>query len=73
VYAKKYEDRALAVAALAALSTGDKHFYYGELQVVSDVLDTEFTNAVNDILRGRDFYKTVNYLKMFFNIEEVNK
>lgn len=71
VYAKNYEDRAFAVAALASLGVADKHQYYGELQVVSDVLDTDFIDVVNDILRGRDFYETVNYLKLFFNVEEV--
>lgn len=71
VYAKNYEDRAFAVAALAALGVADKHQYYGELQVVSDALDKDFVDAVNDILRGRDFYKTANYLKVFFNVEEV--
>jgi len=73
VYAKNYEDRAFAVAALAALGVANKHKYYGELQVVSNALNEEFTDAVNDILRFRDFYEIVNYLKMFFNIEEVNK
>ncbi len=71
VYAKNYEDRAFAVAALASLDVADKNFYYGELQVVSDVLDAEFVDAVNEILRGRDFYKTIDYLKGFFNVEEV--
>ena len=71
VYAKNYEDRAFAVAALATLGVADKPQYYGELQVVSEALDDDFVDVVNDILRGRDFYETVNYLKMFFNIEEV--
>lgn len=71
VYCKSYEDRALAVAALAALEVMDKHQYCGELQVISDVLDKDFVDAVNDILRGRDFYETINYLKGFFNVEEV--
>lgn len=71
VYAKNYEDRAFAVAALAMLSVADKHQYYGELQVVSDALDTDFVDAVNDILQGRDFYETINYLKGLFNVEEV--
>lgn len=71
VYAKNYEDRAFAVAALALLGVADKHQYYGELQVVSDTLDNNFVDVVNDILRGRDFYETLNYLKGFFNVEEV--
>lgn len=71
VYAKNYEDRAFAVAALAALGVADKHQYYGELQVVSEALDKDFVDAVNNILRGRDFYETVSYLKGFFNVEEV--
>lgn len=71
VYAKNYEDRAFAVAALATLGVAYKHQYYGELQVVSEALDEDFVDAVNDILRGRDFYETVNYLKVFFNVEEV--
>lgn len=69
VYAKDYEDRAFAVAALALLDTADKHCYYGELQVVSDALDQDFVNVTNDILRGRDFYEAVNYIKRFFNVE----
>nr|DAQ79194.1 MAG TPA: hypothetical protein [Caudoviricetes sp.] len=72
VYAKNYEDRAFAVATLASLGVADKHQYYGELQVVSDVLDTGFIDVVNDILRGRDFYDVINYIKGFFNVEEVN-
>ena len=71
VYAKNYEDRAFAVAALALLGVADKHQYYGELQVASDTLDNNFVDVVNDILRGRDFYETLNYLKGFFNVEEV--
>lgn len=71
VYAKNYEDRAFAIAALALLGVADKHQYYGELQVVSDTLDNDFVDVVNDILRGRDFYETLNYLKGFFNVEEV--
>lgn len=71
VYCKNYEDRAFAVAALALLGVADKHQYYGELQVVSDTLDINFVDVVNDILRGRDFYETLNYLKGFFNVEEV--
>lgn len=71
VYAKNYEDRAFAVAALATLGVADKPQYYGELQVVSEALDKDFVGAVNNILRGRDFYETVNYLKVFFNVEEV--
>lgn len=71
VYAKNYEDRAFAVASLAALGVADKHQYYGELQVVSEALDKDFVDAVNNILRGRDFYETVSYLKVFFNVEEV--
>lgn len=71
VYAKNYEDRTFAVASLALLGVADKHQYYGELKVVSDALDTNFVDAVNDILRGRDFYETINYLKGFFNVEEV--
>lgn len=71
VYSKNYEDRALSVAALATLGVADKHQYYGELQVVSDALDKDFVNAVNDILRGRDFYETLSYLKGVFNVEEV--
>lgn len=72
VYAKNYEDRAFAVAALAALGVADKHQYYGELQVVSDALDEEFVGQVNSYLRGRDFYEVLNYLKGLFKIEEVN-
>lgn len=71
VYAKNYEDRAFSVAALAILSVADKHQYYGELQVVSDALDKDFVDAVNDILQGRDFYELINYLEGFFNVEEV--
>lgn len=71
VYAKNYEDRAFAVAALATLGVADKPQYYGELQVVSEALGKDFVDAVNNILRGRDFYETVNYLKVFFNVEEV--
>lgn len=71
VYAKNYEDRAFAVAALATLGVADKPQYYGELQVVSEALDKDFVDAVNNILQGRDFYETVNYLKGFFNVEEV--
>lgn len=73
VYAKNYEDRAFAVAALALLGVADKHQYYGELQVVSGTLDNNFVDVVNDILRGRDFYDVMNYLKGFFSIEEVKK
>lgn len=73
VYAKNYEDRAFAVAALATLGVADKHQYYGELQVVSDALDEEFVDAVNGILQGRDFYDVINYIKGFFSIEEVKK
>lgn len=71
VYGMNYEDRALAVAALATFSVADKHQYYGELQIVSDVLEPDFVEAVNDILRGLDYYELVNYLKGFFNVEEV--
>ena len=71
VYRKEYEDRAFAVAALATLGVADKHQYYGELQVVSGALDKDFVDVVNDILRGRDFYEVINYLKVFFNVEEV--
>lgn len=71
VYAKIYEDRAFAVAALAMLEVSDKHQYYGELQVVSDALDAGFVDVMNDILRLRDFYELINYLKGFFNMEEV--
>lgn len=73
VYAKNYEDRAFAIAALALLGVADKHQYYGELQVVSDTLDKDFVDEVNGILRGRDFYETLNYLKGFFDVEEVKK
>lgn len=73
VYAKNYEDRAFAVAALAVLEVADKHQYYGELQVVSDALDKDFVDAVNGILQGRDFYDVINYIKGFFSIEEVKK
>ncbi len=48
-----------------------KHQYLGELQVVSDVLDKDFVDEVNCILRGRDVYETINYLKKFFNVEEM--
>lgn len=71
VYVKKYEDRAFAVAALVALGVADKHQYYGELQVVSDALDKDFIDVVNDILRGRDFYEVLSYLKGLFKIEKV--
>jgi len=71
VYRMSYEDRALAVAALATFSVADKHQYYGELQIVSDVLEPDFVEAVNDILRGLDYYELINYLKGFFNVEEV--
>lgn len=64
--------RALAVAALATFSVADKHQYYGELQIVSDVLDMGFIDAVNDILRGRDYYELANYLNGFFNVEKVS-
>lgn len=73
IYAKSYEDRALAVAALAALREADKHQYYGRLQVVSDVLDVRFVDAVNDILQGRDYYELVGYLRRLFNVEEVRR
>lgn len=71
VYAKNYEDRAFAVAALAMLGVADKHQYYGELEVVSDALDKDFVDEVNGILRRRDFYATINYLKGLFNVGEV--
>mgnify|MGYP007018406479 CR=1 FL=1 len=71
IYCKNYEDRALAVAALATLGEMAKHSYCGELQVVSDVLDKDFVDEVNGILRGRDFYETLTYLKGVFNVEEV--
>lgn len=71
VYAKNYEDRAFAVAALALLGEAGKHQYYGRLQVVSDALDEEFVGQVNSYLRGRDFYEVLNYLKGLFKIEEV--
>lgn len=73
IYAKSYEDRALAVAALAALRVAETHQYYGRLQVVSDVLDVRFVDAVNDILQGRDYYELVGYLKRLFNVEEVRR
>ena len=71
VYAKNYEDRAFAVAAIAALDVAGKHQYYGELQVVSDALDEEFVGQVNSYLRGRGFYEVLNYIKGLFKIEEV--
>lgn len=71
VYCKNYEDRALAVAALATLRVMSKYQYSGELQIISDVLSPDFVDAVNGILRGRDFYETLNYLKGFFNVEKV--
>ena len=71
VYRMDYEDRALAVAALAAFSVAEEHQYYGALQIVSNVLKPDFVDAVNDILQGRDFYELINYLKGFFNVEEV--
>lgn len=71
IYHKNYEDRALAVATLATLRVMSKHQYCGELQVVSDVLDKDFVDAVNGILQGRDFYEALNYIKGFFNVEEV--
>lgn len=73
IYAKSYEDRALAVAALAALRVAETHQYYGRLQVVSDVLDVRFVDAVNDILQGRDYYELVGYLKRLFNVEKVRR
>nr|DAL06611.1 MAG TPA: hypothetical protein [Caudoviricetes sp.] len=72
VYCKNYEDRALAVATLATLRVMSKHQYCGELQIVSDVLSPDFVDEVNGIMRGRDFYETLSYLKGFFNVEEVN-
>lgn len=73
IYAKSYEDRALAVAALVALRVAETHQYYGRSQVVSDVLDVRFVDAVNDILQGRDYYELVGYLKRLFNVEEVRR
>ena len=73
IYAKSYEDRALAVATLVALRVAETHQYYGRLQVVSDVLDVRFVDAVNDILQGRDYYELVGYLKRLFNVEEVRR
>lgn len=73
IYAKNYEDRALAVSALVALRVAETHQYYGRLQVVSDVLDVLFVDAVNDILRERDYYELVGYLKRLFNVEEVRR
>lgn len=73
IYDKSYEDRALAVAALATLREADKHQYYGRLQVVSDVLDVRFVDAVNDILKGRDYHELVGYLKRLFNVEEARR
>lgn len=71
VYGMNYEDRALAVAALAAFSVAEERQYYGALRIVSNVLEPDFVDAVNDILQGRDFYELINYLKGFFNVEEV--
>lgn len=59
--------------ALAALRVAETHQYYGRLQVVSDVLDVRFVDAVNDILQGRDYYELVGYLKRLFNVEEVRR
>ena len=73
IYAKSYEDRALAVAALAALRVAETHQYYGRLQIVSDVLDVRFVDAVNDILQERDYYELVGYLKRLFNVKEVRR
>lgn len=73
IYAKSYEDRALAVAALVALRVAETHQYYGRLQIVSDVLDVRFVDAVNDIQQGRDYYELVGYLKRLFNVEEVRR
>ena len=73
IYAKSYEDRALAVATLATLREADRRQYYGRLQVVSDVLDVRFVDAVNDILKGRDYYELVGYLRRLFNVEEVSR
>lgn len=73
IYAKSYEDRALAVAASVALRVAETHQYYGRLQVVSNVLDVRFVDAVNDILHGRDYYELVGYLKRLFNVEEVRR
>lgn len=50
VYRMNYEDRALAVAALAAFSVAEERQYYGALQIVSNVLEPDFVDAVNDIL-----------------------
>lgn len=71
IYAKNYEDRALAVSALASFSVAEERQYHGALQIVSNVLEPDFVDAVNDILQGRDFYELINYLKGFFNVEEV--
>lgn len=71
IYMRKFEDRTLAVAALAVLGVADKHHYYGELQVVSDVLSERFLESVNYVLKGRDVYELVNYLKEYFKVEEV--
>lgn len=73
VYSMDYEDRALAVAAIAAFSVAEERQYYGALQIVSNVLEPDFVDEVNRILRGRDFYETLSYLKGFFNVEEVKK
>lgn len=62
----------IAVAALAAFSVAEERQYYGALQIVSNVLEPDFVDVVNDILQGRDFYELINYLKGFFNVEEVN-
>lgn len=73
IYANSYEDRALAVAVFITLRVADTHQYYGRLQVVSDVLDARFVDAVNDILQGRDYYELVGYIKRLFNVEEVRR
>ena len=73
VYRMNYEDRALAVAALAAFSVAEERQYYGALQIVSNVLEPDFVDAVNDILQGRDYYELVGYIKRLFNVEEVSR
>lgn len=72
IFLRKFEDRALAVAALAVMGVADTHGYYGELRVVSNFLGDTFQEKVNGILRGRDFYAMTEYFKGLFKVEKVS-
>ena len=72
IFLRKFEDRALAVAALAVMGVADTHGYYGELRVVSNFLGDTFQEKVNGILRGRDFYTIIEYFKGLFKVEKVS-